>query len=122
MSAHSIFDSGVNVALFGEAGAGKTTTLQSYAKDFSSKNEVLLYLPLNRVAIKYKENEQHILEYVKFHKEIYRLLSAIILFVGITPTQKDIEDLENLLKSKGRVVFIFDALDEAVKEIPWVLE
>lgn len=49
-SIHEIFDSGQDFVVFGEAGAGKTTTLQFYARRKIENNEkkVVLYIPLAR--------------------------------------------------------------------------
>lgn len=121
ISAHSIFDTGCDIAVYGEAGAGKTTTLQMYAiKNNNSNSKTVLYFPLNRVSTKYKSYSHTHLDFVE--SDIDKLFTALLLYKNIQPKKEHYEDIKNILKRKSDVVIIFDGLDEAIKNIPWLLD
>ena len=126
ISAHEVFDTGMNVAVYGEAGAGKSTTLHIYVKRKSertrtSDTEALVFLPINRVMSSKstsKFNEDRDLgrrQYVK------ALLKCALIYVGAEPSDQSVDDFQAWIKTRSRITFIIDGLDEAVTNNPWLL-
>ncbi|GFE59561.1 NACHT domain-containing NTPase [Geobacter sp. AOG2] len=115
-SVHEIFDSGQDFVIFGEAGAGKTTTLQSYARKTieTSRKEVVFYIPLARSFYRLEIINPTEFNYVEFlYKAIIKHLMSQEIVIDIT-TIRDIADNKSTL-------FIFDGIDEIIDKIPWII-
>lgn len=125
ISAHTLFDSGCNIAVYGEAGAGKSTTLHVYAERMyrnKSDDEVILFIPLNRVTS--KTNKIPPLEREKIlnnTKSFETLIKTFLIYKDIPPSIENQRDLISSLNSKKRVVIILDALDEAASNTDWII-
>lgn len=115
-SIHEIFDSGSDFVVFGEAGAGKSTTLQSYARKMIESNakEVVLYIPLAKSFYRLDVNNATELDYVEYlHKAIVRhLLSQDITI--------DVSTIREFAKQRSSL-FIFDGIDEVIDKVPWII-
>lgn len=120
-SMHQVFDAGVNVALYGEAGAGKTTTLQMYAKSKQSglpSGQVVLFIPLTRLA-EQKEEDWPSQEDKNRTKKLINYIYKYILSKGVQITEVE---FTKLLNSYNRVVLILDGIDEVIKSMPRIIE
>jgi len=114
-SVHDLFDSGHNLALYGEAGAGKTTTLQMYAFNRLNKsNDPVFFIPLAKafetIHIEYSSN----IDYVGI------IIDKIVNYINnkrISFTHKMFIDLI----TKNNVLIIFDGIDEIIDKVPWIL-
>jgi hypothetical protein len=111
-----IFDTGLNLAVLGEAGAGKTTSLQIYfEKRQKTTDKLIFWLPLARViqnaqAVGQQSQTQPTI--VEFERMIFNYLIRIDVSIKWD---------EFLLEIKSRkVIFLFDGIDEAIKPAPWL--
>lgn len=113
-----VFSTGIHCAVFGEAGAGKTTTLHQYA-DYTCKNEcedeLTLFLPLTRILM-----EEAIYPDEKT-TPVQKLESSLGIFLASGRTYCAADVIE-FIKSKRRVAFIFDGVDEVIKRTPWIVD
>jgi len=125
ISAHSLFDSGCNIAIYGEAGAGKTTTLHRYAgKLFSSKNDnqIVLFMPLNRITKRINELDDDLKKSsININTPFDSLLNAFLIYKNLPPSQENRRSLLSRLNNSKKCVVIADALDEACSHAPWVI-
>lgn len=116
LSIHDIFATGINTIVLGEAGAGKSTSLQAYALYNSEKTEkIILYLPLARIAQNWDKYESNLPDDKKvklFDEGIAKYL--ISKGIAISP-----EQFKSEISTKG-TVFLLDGLDEAIKMNPWL--
>ncbi|GEM_PF-2043144 len=119
MPLRDVFATGIHCAVYGEAGAGKSTTLHQYAAYASGRdpeNELTLFLPLTRIlAEKILPPESSPLSPVQ------KLESCLSSFLVADKAWSPAE-MANFIKGKRRVTFIFDGVDEVVKRTPWILE
>ncbi|TWX66878.1 hypothetical protein ESZ36_15100 [Colwellia demingiae] len=118
VSPHDIFDTGNDIAVYGGAGVGKTTTLKAYADILSecdSKN--LIYIPLNRLVDEFKRFYNEVTDKKILKKDL--LVKIILLSKGIQPTNEMVEDANNFLS--GKLVIILDGLDEVYNAIPDII-
>lgn len=125
VSAHAIFDAGCNVALFGEAGAGKSTTLYVYAERlYKSKKdeELVLFVPLNRVVSKLNAlSSDDRTSLIDACSPFDAFVNAFLLFKGVAPSPANRNCLVDRLRSSKRAVVILDALDEAAGHAKWII-
>jgi len=125
ISAHNIFDSGCNIAVYGEAGAGKSTTLYVYAEKLyknKSPHEEILFIPLNRITSKLgkvTQDEKNII--VDPTNNFNTLINAFLLYKDIAVTPDNRQWIIKSLTEKTKVVIIIDALDESADEASWII-
>ncbi len=119
MPMREVFATGIDCAVYGEAGAGKSTTLFKYASEASRADladEITLFLPLTRLLanLRVVGDDEAIAPLEKLETEIAAFLN----------TKKNIsgEEILSFLREKQRVVFIFDGVDEVIKTAPWIVE
>jgi DNA replication protein DnaC len=118
ISPHDIFSTGHDIAVYGGAGVGKTTTLQAYADlMYEYREKELIYIPLNRLVDDYKKFMGNVENIENIKQDL--LIKIILLSKGITPTQEQIEDVRGFLS--GKIVIILDGLDEVYNEIPQII-
>jgi hypothetical protein len=126
ISAHEVFDTGMNVAVYGEAGAGKSTTLHIYVKRKArqlSRNdkEALVFLPMNRMMSARTASGFNEQADVDKGAHIQALLKCILIYVGAEPSDSSVEEFTGWIKSRARITFVIDGLDEAVTNNKWLL-
>jgi len=109
-----VFATGIHCAVYGEAGAGKSTTLFRYASEAArndSESEITLWIPLTRVITADSNSEDS--------SNIYKLEKAVAKFLSANGNVSE-QNIIPALRSKRRVVFIFDGVDEVIKRTPWI--
>lgn len=125
ISAHSIFDSGCNIAIYGEAGAGKTTTLHMYAEKLyqtQQQDHITLFLPLNRMTKKIGEiDKDSRASIIKESEPFESLLNAFLIYRNVSASTENRKALISILCKSKKCVVIADALDEASTHAPWVI-
>lgn len=119
MPMREVFATGIDCAVYGEAGAGKSTTLFKYASEAShadETDEITLFLPLTRLLAN--------LRVVGDNETISPLEKLEIEIASFINTKKNItnEEVMSFLSKKRRVIFIFDGVDEVIKTAPWVVD
>ena len=117
-----IFNTGHNVILLGEAGAGKTTCLQMYA--LSKKNDdskLIIWAPLSHIIQNWSKN--NIKSKNDFEKDdemkINHFDSAIFEYLKSKNISFTIDEFEKIFESKESI-FLLDGLDEAIKQNSWL--
>jgi len=112
-----VFKSGSNVAVLGEAGAGKSTSLQMYATRLIEHhhNIVTVYLPLASFVKGWNER-------VGLNtSDPPDLVEGIVLFLssfGATITSEELTDI----LTKERSVILLDGIDEVVRSNRWIID
>lgn len=126
ISAHSIFDSGCNIAIYGEAGAGKTTTLHMYADKLYQNRQtgqITLFLPLNRITKKIGEMDQNSRSnLISAEKPFESLLNAFLSYRSVEASTENRKSLIHALQNSKKCTVIVDALDEASTHAPWIIQ
>ncbi|WP_322981010.1 hypothetical protein [Pseudomonas sp. C11] len=126
ISAHVLFDSGCNISVYGEAGAGKSTTLHVYAEKLyknKGKHDEVLFIPLNRVTSKLGKLEpEHRERVLSGGSSLESLIGAFLLYKEIPPTPDNKQALIAHLKNKKKATIIIDALDEAANNATWIIK
>lgn len=120
MPLREVFNSGINCAVFGEAGAGKSTTLRMYAEDISKSEKedcLTLFLPLTRLLgnSSFSNKTENLSPLMLLEVRLAAFLSA-----NGHPISTDA--LNEFLKQKSKITFIFDGVDEVIKTSPWILD
>lgn len=117
ISPFELFDSRYDIAVFGGAGAGKTTTLQMYVKklikDPASK---VIYIPLNR----YINKVNVVLDDKTKNYDI--LLSIILIAKNLEPNQDNILSIKSYFTDETRLKLVLDGLDEAYAKYPGIVD
>lgn len=115
-----LIDSGYDFLLFGEAGAGKTTSLQMYAHDsyvIGDKDRLVLFFPLAAVLSDFKVK--------KINGKIDaldNLLSAIKEFLKNEGINIDESDIYQSISAANSSTLLLDGVDEAIKNAPWIIQ
>jgi len=126
ISAHKIFDAGCNIAIYGDAGAGKTTTLHMYAEKLyrtQRKGQITLFLPLNRITKKIGAIDQSKLAYtINKDNPFESLLNSFLLYKELSPSTENRAALTTALRESKKCTIIVDALDEASSHAPWIIQ
>ncbi|CAK2429158.1 hypothetical protein VCRA2111O136_170053 [Vibrio crassostreae] len=124
ISAHDVFYTRKNIAVYGGAGVGKTTTLEMFAKSYDEEltGKKMIFCSLNRVvqklsklgAAKNKYNDTSSEQLDSF------IISIILLSYNLEVNSNNTERIKSYLRSG--ILLIFDGLDEIVSEYPIVLD
>jgi flagellar biosynthesis GTPase FlhF len=118
ISPHDIFSTGHDIAVYGGAGVGKTTTLKAYADAISaSGNNNLIYIALNKLVDEFKKTVSQTTEKNSSRKDL--LIRIILLSRGINPTNENIEDARKIIANN--LTLILDGLDEVYNTIPNII-
>ncbi len=118
VSPHDIFSTGHDIAVYGGAGVGKTTTLIAYAESISDTNDSkLIYIPLNRLVDEFKKYINNVGDDVTYNKDL--LVKIILLSKGLSPTNEYIEDAKKFLT--GNLTLMLDGLDEVFNAMPGII-
>lgn len=114
ISPHDIFESRKDIAVYGGAGVGKTTTLQAYATQLKDHSDnISIYIPLNKLV----ERLQEIIvsaESREFLKS-QLLLKVILMSKGFEPTPEMISEAQIALPPN--LTLILDGLDEIYTQV-----
>ncbi|HMK26066.1 MAG TPA: NACHT domain-containing protein [Chitinophagaceae bacterium] len=117
-SIDQILDTGLNITLLGEAGAGKTTSLQIYAQKNAKNNEkLIIFLPLANV-MQYWAKEASLMSDEEKVKKLDECIAYYLMQKGIPITSSDFY----YLLSNRKMALLFDGLDETIKLNPWLPE
>lgn len=117
ISVHEVFRTGLNILLLGHAGAGKTTSLQMYARACAESSadpnrRLVLFLPLaNLFRSTNAANEERDVSTVT------SFLDRVARFVAAKSNSFNRIDLEKMLRERGLVMLV-DGLDEVVQVAP----
>lgn len=119
MPMRDVFSTGIDCAVYGEAGAGKSTTLFKFASEASradQADEITLFLPLTRLLAN--------LRVIGDNEAISPLEKLETEMAAFLNTKKNVsnEDILLFLREKRRIVFIFDGVDEVIKTAPWIVD
>jgi hypothetical protein len=118
MPLKKVFATGIHCAVFGEAGAGKSTTLHQYA-DYAYKDEsddgLTLFLPLTRILTERIDSLDN------KNTSIQKLEACLGTYLAFG-RRYCATDVIEFIKQKRRVTFIFDGVDEVIKRAPWIVE
>lgn len=118
LSPHDIFSTGHDIAVYGGAGVGKTTTLQAYVEFFSElDNKSIVYIPLNRLFNKFKEYSNEKSD-VDARKDLVHKL--ILILKNQIPTDENIQKLDSILRMP--LTLILDGLDEVYTTMQYIIE
>lgn len=110
-----IFDTGLNLLVLGEAGAGKTTSLQMYALNGeNNQNRLVICLPLATMLQNW--NKQY---GAKVEDKIEKLDEAIAAYCILKGVKLSIEQFCQEM-SRRKFVLMLDGIDEAIKSSPWL--
>lgn len=117
ISPFEIFDSKNDIAVFGGAGAGKTTTLQMYVKKLVKGSTCkVIYIPLNRYI-----NKINVVLNDKV-KNYDILLSIILTAKSLESNQDNILSIKNYFSEETRLKLVLDGLDEAYAKYPGIID
>lgn len=127
ISAHSVFDSGRNIAVYGEAGAGKSTTLHIYANQRAkaagiSLNDAVVFLPMNRLMIAKSSSGYDETRDIERANYVRAMVRCILIYLKADSADHSCDEFFGWVKGKSRIVFIIDGLDEAVINNSWILK
>ena len=118
LSPHDIFSTGKNIAVYGGAGVGKTTTLQAYASLILNSDERLnFYIPLNKLSEKFSD-----IVIEDGHRDFLKkdlIVKSILMIKGISPTEEHI--LSALPILSNNLTIILDGLDEIYNIVPEII-
>jgi predicted NACHT family NTPase len=113
MPLDQVFDTGVNVIVLGEAGAGKTTSLQMYAEHRQENNSKLIIpIPLAHAIQNYIKQGMNSEQNADFEECIATYLNQMGIPISI-------EEFKYTL-TKENIILLLDGLDEAIKSAPWL--
>ncbi|HBP42881.1 MAG TPA: hypothetical protein DD644_14300 [Halomonas sp.] len=118
ISPHDVFETKHDIAIYGGAGVGKTTTLKMYASRYAKKDKPeVIYVPLNSLVSKYsnflKSNESvNILE-------SNLIASLVLMSKSLIVNKENIREVNNIFSLGGTL--ILDGLDEVYNTIPNIL-
>ena len=115
LSIDQVFDTGLNIAVFGEAGAGKSTSLEVYAYNNHNTDKIVILAPLGYVFQNSGKNASKL----TFEVDNFSLDEKIFEYLVYMGIQISLSEFRSIL-SKEKVVLLLDGLDEAIKFAPWL--
>lgn len=112
-----LFDSGADVLVLGEAGAGKSTSLQMYAATLLENDgrTGTIYVPLSSMLNAWAEREPN------SESDARDLLDGFTHFFVRMGAKVAREDFSEVLCRDGSVLLL-DGIDEVIKNFPWIIE
>jgi len=118
ISPHDIFSTGYDIAVYGGAGVGKTTTLKEYADLMMNKGKRnIIYIPLNRLVDQLKKLLKKTTDNDFLEKDL--LIKIILLSKGVTPSNENVQNAKKIISSD--LTLILDGLDEIYNTIPNII-
>lgn len=117
VSVHKLFQTRGNFVLYGEAGAGKSTTLQTYARNVinNSPDSFVYYIPLSKA---FNNVSMQVVDDIDYGNKLIEVVIKYLASIGIT---SDVTILTCQLDS-GRCTLILDGIDEVIEKIPWIIK
>ncbi len=118
ISPHDVFSTKHDIAVYGGAGVGKTTTLEVYSS-IAGEHECnnLIYIPLNRLVDEFKVISNTSVNQQLLQKDL--LIKLILLSKGISLSNEHVEEAKRILSKD--LTLILDGLDEIYNTIPGIL-
>tara|TARA_Y100000588_G_C14211546_1_gene906901 strand:+ start:574 stop:1989 length:1416 start_codon:yes stop_codon:yes gene_type:complete len=114
ISPHDIFESRKDIAVYGGAGVGKTTTLQAYATQLKDHSDnISIYIPLNKLVERLQEIIVSTESRDFLNSEL--LLKIVLMSKGFEPTPEMISEAKTALPAN--LTLILDGLDEIYSQI-----
>jgi hypothetical protein len=115
-----LIGTGLNIAILGEAGAGKTTCLQMQAKRLmatSGHEKYIIFMPLANVVRSLKSDS--VPPDTSF--ALNRLLLAMTAYFRAENAPIPIGELTDAIE-KGNSLVLFDGIDEVIVTAPWIIQ
>lgn len=117
ISVHKIFDCNMNTIVLGEAGAGKTTSLQMYANLLrGNPDKVPCYMPLTRLVSSIINEDI----YSKLSPD-KRLLQYLVTYLSSKGCHVTLDKMISLCQ-EGKIVLMLDGIDEVITSDIWLVE
>lgn len=111
-----IFDTGENIIVLGEAGAGKSTSVQMYALNAADLDDSLVIcIPLANTTQNWIKENSNLDDEYRINN-FSEAISKYLIFKGIKILP--LEFIKYL--QKKRITLLLDGLDEAIKPNPWL--
>ena len=110
-----IFDTGLNFLVLGDAGAGKTTSLQMYTAHRAKESQKFYFwVPLARLVQNWLSKGEITNDSAQRELEIglWKYLDAI----GVTVSEAEFSSW----LGQNQIVLLLDGIDEAIKSAPWL--
>lgn len=111
-----VFDTGENIIVLGEAGAGKSTSVQMYALNAAELDDPLVIcIPLANTMQNWQKVDMELTD----EERSLRLDIGITRYLNYKGIKITPDEFNGYLKTR-KIVLLLDGLDEAVKPSPWL--
>lgn len=114
LSIDQIFDTGMNLFVLGNAGAGKSTSIEMYGWNRQNSDRLIIFIPLGQLTQTYSSNIERSEKLKDISLEL--LLADYLTKKGIQVT---FQELISVIEEK-KVVLLLDGLDEAIKSASYL--
>lgn len=116
LSIDHIFDTGLNISVLGDAGAGKSTSLEMYAWNRKDSDNIIILLPLGNL---FQTNSA--LNHFTDISEVENLEFLLLTYLQRLEVGINLSEFQLMLKNE-KVILLLDGLDEAIKITPLLSE